>query len=151
MATCAYSSERSSLLLLRYVKQKCDLQRKNLVNRLRNWTRPIHPTWLLSGGVVDATSTRAELIAENMLLRHQLIVLQRQVKRPKLTWRERIMIVLLAGWMGECWRAAVMIAKPETVLRWHRDIYRLVWRRKAKAKGKGGRPPLALEKVNLIR
>ncbi|MFC1960955.1 integrase core domain-containing protein, partial [Chloroflexota bacterium] len=103
------------------------------------------------GGVVDVTRRKEELILENMLLRQQLVVLQRQVKRPKLTWRERFTIVLLARWVGERWHEAMMIVQPDTVIRWHRDIYRMVWRQKSKAKGKGGRPPLAREKVNLIR
>jgi len=45
----------------------------------------------------------------------------------------------------------VMLVQPETILRWHRDMYRRVWRHKTRTKGRGGRPRLSPEKVNLIR
>ncbi|MFC1961407.1 hypothetical protein ACFLYO_11945, partial [Chloroflexota bacterium] len=114
-------------------------------------TRPMNPIGVVSGGVVDVTRSKEELILENMLLRQQVIVLQRQVKRPKLTWRERFTVVLLARWVGQRWHEAMMIVQPETVIRWHRDIYRMVWRQKTKRKGRGGRPPLTAEKIGLIR
>ena len=38
------------------------------------------------------------------------------MKRPKLTWRERITLVLLTRWVGERWREAMMIVKPEGLL-----------------------------------
>lgn len=78
-------------------------------------------------------------------------MLQRQVKRPKLTWRERITLVLLARWVGERWQEVLMLVQPGTILRWHRDMYRMAWRRRSKAKGRGGRPRLSLEKVRLIQ
>jgi hypothetical protein len=95
------------------------------------------------------TRSRSELIRENMLLRQQLIVLQRQGKRPKLTWRERITLVFLASWVGERWQEALMLVQPETSLRWQRDMYRIVWRQRSKAKGNGGRPRLSLEMVRV--
>jgi hypothetical protein len=36
-----------------------------------------------------------------------------------------------------------MIVQPETLLRWHRDFFRFVWRHKSKAEAKPGRPPLS--------
>jgi hypothetical protein len=67
---------------------------------------------MVSGEVADLTRSRAELALENMLLRQQLIVLKRQMKRPKLTWREQITLVLLARWVGERWQEAVMLIQP---------------------------------------
>ena len=75
---------------------------------------------------------------ENALLRQQLIVLDRQVKRPRLSWRERGIMVLLASKLRN-WKGALLIVQPDTVVRWHRDLFRLVWRRKSKAKQQGGR------------
>jgi len=49
------------------------------------------------------------------------------------------------------WRQAVVIVQPETVLRWHRDLFRLVWRRKSKSNQQGGRRPLSRRVVQLIR
>ncbi len=147
MTTCSRVSERSFSLLVRQLKQVLDSEKEKLIKCLRSWTRPINPSGMVSGAGVDATRSRSALIAGNMLLRQHLIVLQRQVERPKLTWRERFTMVLLARWVGERWQEAVMVVQPETILRWHRDAYRMVWRQKTKRKGKGGRPPLSPEKV----
>jgi putative transposase len=79
----------------------------------------------LVGTVADVTRSRRDLIVENALLRQQLLVLQRQVKRPNLSWRERALIVGLASRVGT-WKSALLIVKPETVLRWHRELFRWV-------------------------
>ncbi len=49
----------------------------------REWTRPDNHG-LVGGAVADATRSKSELMLENALLRQQLIVLDRQVKRPVL-------------------------------------------------------------------
>jgi hypothetical protein len=85
-----------------------------------------------------------------MLLRQQLIVLKRQVKRPALTCRDRALFVLLASRLPT-WKAALVIVQPDTVLRWHRDLFRWVWRRKSKQRRRCGRPPLTDEIVALIK
>ena len=105
---------------------------------------------LAVGTALDLTRSKAELVLENALLRQQLIVLQRQVKRPTLTWRDRALFVLLASKLPS-WRTALLIVQPDTLLRWHRDLFRRVWRRKSKRKGKGGRQPLAEDIVTLIK
>jgi transposase InsO family protein len=89
-------------------------------------------------------------VLENALLRQQLIVLQRQVKRPALTPRDRVLFVFLARRLRS-WKQALMIVQPDTLLRWHRDLFRWVWRRKSRSKGTGGRPPLSKEVVALIK
>jgi hypothetical protein len=60
--------------------------------------------------------SKSELVIENALLRRQLAVLNRQVKRPKLTWRDRSIIVFLASKLRG-WKDALMIVQPETLLR----------------------------------
>jgi transposase InsO family protein len=87
---------------------------------------------------------------ENALLRQQIIVLQRQIKRPKFTWRDRALFVLLASKL-RTWKNALAIVQPDTVLRWHRDLFRWVWRHKSKPKKKPGRPPLTKDLVALIK
>ena len=47
------------------------------------WTKPLKET-LVGGIALDAVTTKTELVVENTLLRQQLIVLKRQVKRPQL-------------------------------------------------------------------
>jgi hypothetical protein len=44
-----------------------------------------------------------------------------------------------------------MIVQPETLLRWHRDVFRLVWRHKSKAESKPGRPPLSDDDIARIK
>ena len=100
--------------------------------------------------MADATRSKSELMLENALLRQQLIVLDRQVKRPQLSWRERGIMVLLASKLRN-WKGALLIVQPDTVVRWHRDVFRLVWRRKSQPKQTGGRRPLSGRIVQLIR
>ena len=47
------------------------------------------------------------------------------------------------------WRSALVLIQPETVLRWHREGYRLYWRRRSG--GIGGRPRIPRSHINLIR
>jgi transposase InsO family protein len=79
-----------------------------------------------------------------------LIVLKRQIKRPKLTWRDRALFVLLASKL-RTWKNALVIVQPDTVLKWHRELFRWVWKRRSKSNGKRGRPPLASGVVALIK
>lgn len=96
------------------------------------------------------TRPKSELILENALLRQQLSVLQRQVQRPKLSWRDRALIVLLTSKLRS-WRQALVIIQPDTLSRWHHDLFRWVWERKTRHKQTAGRPPLPKKVVALIR
>ncbi len=70
---------------------------------------------------------RAALAAENLALRQQVALLQRSVKRPRLHRRDRIFWVWLSRlWRG--WWSSLIVVQPETVLRWHREGFRLYWR-----------------------
>jgi putative transposase len=98
--------------------------------RLKRWTKPATCT-LLEGAAADLIRTKPELIAENALLRQQLIVLERQVKHPTFTRFERSLLVVLARRLPH-WKQALLIVKPETLLRWHRRGFKLFWRYKSK-------------------
>jgi putative transposase len=132
-----------------FVKQGMKTVWSRFVGWLREWTKP-DTHGLVGGAVADATRSKTELMLENALLRQQVIVLERQVKRPQLSWRERGIMVLLASRLRN-WKGALIIVQPDTLLRWHRDIFRLVWRRKSQAKQQGGRRPLPGRVVHLIR
>ena len=67
-----------------------------LLQSLRRWIKPGNHA-PLSNAAIDLTRSKAELVVENAFLRQQLIVLHRQVKRPMLKQRERVLLVLLAG------------------------------------------------------
>lgn len=73
--------------------------------------------------VIDVSRSKRDLILENALLRQQLSVVKRQVKRPKLTWPEWAVLVVLSSRL-ETWRQALLIVQPATVLRWHRELFR---------------------------
>jgi hypothetical protein len=68
--------------------------------------------------------SRAALAAENLALRQQVAVLQRSLKRPRVRRRDRIFWVWLSRlWRG--WRSSLLVVQPETVIRWHREGFRL--------------------------
>lgn len=98
---------------------------------------------------MDLKRTESELLLGNMLLRQQFMVLKRQAKRPALTWRDRTLFVLLASRL-RTWKQVLVIVQPETVLRWHRDLFRWVWRRKSRPR-RPGKPPLTDDVVSRIR
>ena len=92
--------------------------------------------------------SRAALAAENLALRQQVALLQRSVKRPRLRRRDRIFWVWLSClWQG--WRSSLLVVQPETVIRWHRQGFRLYWRWKSRKPC--GRPKLDAEIRALIR
>jgi hypothetical protein len=91
-----------------------------------DWTKPSR-TSLTVGTVTDLVRSKSELVAENALLRQQLIILRRQVKRPALRKADRFLLVLLAR-MVRAWKQALFIVQPETLLRWHRQGFKLYWR-----------------------
>src|SRR5258708_39727748 len=86
-------------------------------------------------------------MAENALLRQQLIILKRQVKRPACTKRDRVLLVFLAR-MVRTWKQALFLVQPDTLLRWHRELFRLLWKHKSRAHAK--KPRLSLETITLI-
>ncbi len=91
---------------------------------------------------------RADLVAENLALRHQLGCLQRQRRRPRLTIGDRLFwVVLLRVWSG--WRDALVIVQPATVIAWHRRGFGRFWQRRSKRHA--GRPAIAPELRALIR
>ncbi len=115
--------------------------------RVSQWMKPATPT--LAGGLgADLVRSRRELVLENALLRQQLIVLQRAAKRPALKGTDRGLLVLLASRL-HTWASALVIIQPDTVLRWHRQSFRLFWRRKSTAPA--STPRIPAETVALIR
>jgi transposase InsO family protein len=100
------------------------------------------------GTVADLTRSKSQLIAENLLLRQQLLILTRSVKQPRFTPTERALFVLLASKV-QTWKDALLIVKPETVLRWHREGFRLFWKRKSHARSH--EPKIAVETITLIK
>ena len=94
-------------------------------------------------------SDRATLVAENIALRHQLAVLQRRGKRPRLRNRDRVVWVWLSR-LWKDWRTALVIVQPATVVKWHRRGFKLYWRWKSRRRGEG-RPAVPHDVRDLIR
>ena len=92
--------------------------------------------------------SKADLMVENAILRQQVIVLNRQVKRPKFTDGDRLRFVFLAR-LTDFWHTALHVIQPETLLRWHRDLFGRYWKRKSSAKSR--KPRLPQETIDLIR
>jgi len=110
-------------------------------------TQPSRHSLVLSIAA-DLPRSKSELIAENALLRQQLIVLQRQIKKPHFTPSDRLWLVLLTAGVQR-WTDTLLLLKPDTLLRWHRQGFRLFWT--FKSRKRGGRPKLSIETINLIQ
>jgi transposase InsO family protein len=93
--------------------------------------------------------TRVDLRAENLMLRYQLDVLRRSIpKRVRMTKIDRLIFV----WLYRLWPAsigAIRIIHPKTLIRWHREGFRLYWRWKSRPRN--GRPRVSAELRALIR
>ena len=76
--------------------------------------------------ILAALKPKALLVAENLCLRQQLLVLQRRPARPYLKTVDRFFWVLATRWPGS-WRNLLLVVKPKTVLKWHQRGWRLYW------------------------
>src|SRR5215207_3676061 len=93
--------------------------------------------------------SKSRLAAENAALRHQLTVLQRNVRgRVRLTNSDRLFLVQLYRWFPSVLKA-ITIIRPETLVRWHRAGFRRYWRWKSRSLA--GRPQIDTDLRALIR
>jgi putative transposase len=100
----------------------------------------------LAGLVADLLRGRAALVAENALLRQQLIVAERKLF-GRVRWAPWQRFTMgLAARLAPAWRSATLLVQPATILRWHRTGLRMFWRRRSRP---GGRPPTG--NASLIR
>ncbi len=92
---------------------------------------------------------RRALVLENLALRQQIAVYKRVPKRPRLRSTDRAFWVWLSRlWNG--WKTPLILVRPETVIQWHRQGFKLCRRRKSRTK-KIGRPKIPREHINFIR
>ena len=106
--------------------------------------------WLLLTTVLVLVRPRQDLVLENLLLRHQLAVLTRPTRtrrRARLRTWDQLLWILARRWCAR-WREHLSIVTPDTVVRWHRQGWRLFWRWKSRSRG--GRPHLCPEIRDLI-
>jgi hypothetical protein len=99
--------------------------------------------------LIECFRSRASLEAEILALRHQLAVLQRKVPvRPAFRNADRLILAVLYRVVPSTLKALVIV-RPETVIRWHRAGFRAWWRWKSRPRD--GRPQTPLEIRRLIR
>jgi len=85
--------------------------------------------------VAVATRPRAALVAENLFLRKQLALFQeRKVGPRRADAATRWMMASLSRWFA--WREALVSVQADTLLRWHRQGFRLFWRWKSRTAGR---------------
>ena len=88
---------------------------------------------------------QSALAAENLFLRKQLAMFQERKAKPRRPDTPiRIALVLLSRLFN--WRDALVVVQPQTLVRWHRQGFRLFWRWKSRL----GRPPIPVELRQLI-
>jgi putative transposase len=85
-----------------------------LSSRFACWTKPL-VTSLLLATLTELGKSKSQLIAENALLRQQLIILKRQVKRPACTKTDRMLLVLLAR-LVRGWNQALLIVQEDDIV-----------------------------------
>jgi len=99
--------------------------------------------------IADLFKSRSRLEAENLFLRHQLaIALRRAPPRFRLHGSDRALLI----WMTRLWPSligAVQVVQPETILRWHRAGFKVIWR--WKSRNRVGRPKIDRGLRDLIR
>jgi putative transposase len=123
----------------------------HVVEKIEAWVKAITKPAvysLIEATAADLIRSKCELIAENAFLRQQLIVLERQVKQPAFTPFDRSLLVLLASRVP-FWKQALLLIKPETLLKWHRQGFKLFW--KHKSQGQARQPRIAEETIALIK
>jgi putative transposase len=104
---------------------------------------------LLCSALRASLRYRQHLIFENLALRQQLAVLSRQSPRPKLQPADRLFWSFLSR-LWSRWRSAVVLVRPETVIRWQRTAWRRYWAWRSRRGRTPGRSPVAREVRELI-
>ncbi len=148
-STAYFTKERFNFVgcVFTLIKQRIRSSCRTLQACFSRWIRP-STTSLVLGTLADMTRGKSELLAENALLRHQLIILRRQVKHPVYLKTDRFLLVVLAR-MVRTWKQALFLVQPETLLRWHRELFRLFWKHRSKARL--SKPRLSCETITLIQ
>jgi putative transposase len=89
------------------------------------------------------------LLAENLALRQQLIVLKRQHPRPRFGAIDKLFWRFACRWWSQ-WKQSLILVTPETVVRWHRAGFRMYWSMISKVRKRVGRRRISNEVRDLI-
>src|SRR5665811_1266262 len=103
----------------------------------------------LLGALRSALHTHVDLAIENLALRQQLANLRRTSSRPRLRNSDRAFWLVLSRFWSR-WADVLVVVKPDTVVRWHRAGFRLLWRWKSRS-GSPSDGGISQETKRLIR
>jgi hypothetical protein len=104
--------------------------------------------WIVLTYLLSFFRRRHDFVLEVLALRHQVMVLQRQTRKPKLHPSDRYLwMLLMKVWPN--WRTPLLIFQPETLIAWQRSGFRMFWRWKSRCRL--GRPGKDAELIQLIR
>jgi putative transposase len=97
------------------------------------------------GWLVLLGRSQASKDAEIMVLRHEVMVLRRQMARPKLDWADRAILAALARLLPAAPRGSRLVT-PGTLLAWHRRLVTRRWTYPSRP----GRPAVGQEVRELV-
>ena len=98
--------------------------------------------------LLSVFKSHTQLHLEVLFLKKQLEIVVRSSPKLRLTPSDRFSISFLTG-LYDSWREALLIVQPETVIRWHRQSFRVFW--KWKSRSTPGRPAIPPAQINLIK
>jgi len=104
----------------------------------------IHASLIFISSLVSIFKLRRNLALENLAIRRRLALYQRRHPRPQLRPRDRLF------WVWSQWRSALLIVKPETAIRRHRDGFKFFWTGLSRRK-RAWRPSVNAQISSLIR
>ena len=106
-----------------------------------------HIAWCFFHGSLAGFATAWNWSSRSLRFRHQLAVLYRQRPgHPQLFALDRLLWIWLYRVWPQCLNVMVLV-KPATIVRWHRQGFRLYWRWRSRS----GRPSVDREVRDLIR
>jgi len=104
---------------------------------------------LFFGVLVRALGSRRDLVLENLALRQQLATYKCRNRRPRIGAADRAFWVMLHQ-LWDRWRDALVVVKPDTVVRWHRAGFRRYWSWLSRRRRSEGRPAIDADVRALI-